>query len=105
MGKGNNFGSYLNPKEDLFLDKHMPYFVYILRTSSNTLYVGQTNNLKRRLEEHKKNKAKSAKYLRYFPSFKLVYRGVYPDRTTAMKREYQLKKWSKSKKEALVRGG
>lgn len=82
----------------------MPYFVYILRTSRDTLYVGQTNNLKRRLEEHKKDKAKSAKYLRYFPSFKLVYREVYPDRTTAMKREYQLKKWSKSKKEALVIG-
>lgn len=82
----------------------MSYFVYILRTSRDTLYVGQTNNIKRRLEEHKKDKAKSAKYLRYFPSFKLVHKEVYPDRTTAVKREYQLKKWPKSKKEALVIG-
>lgn len=81
----------------------MPYFVYILRTSKNTLYIGQTNNLKKRLEEHKEHRAKSAKYLRYFPSFKLVYREVYPDRTTAMKREYQLKKWTKLKKEDLIK--
>ena len=29
------------------------YFVYILRTSANTLYIGQTNNLERRLREHR----------------------------------------------------
>ena len=85
-------------------EQYMPYFVYILRTSSNTLYIGQTNNLKKRLEEHKKDKAKSAKYLRYFPSFSLAYQEVYPDRVIAMKREYQLKKWPRSKKEALIRG-
>jgi len=83
----------------------MPYFVYILRTSKNTLYIGQTNNLKRRLEEHKKDKLRSAKYLRYFPLFSLVYKEVYSDRTMAMKREYQLKNWPRSKKEALIRGG
>lgn len=79
------------------------YYVYILRTSSNTLYVGQTNNLERRLEEHKNNKAKSAKYIRYFPFFDLVYTESYSTRKEAMRREVQLKKWSRAKKEALVR--
>ena len=79
------------------------YFLYILLTSSNTLYIGQTNNLERRLEEHKNNKTKSAKYIRYFPSFNLVYSERYPTRKDAMKREWQLKQWSKSKKEALVK--
>lgn len=79
------------------------HFVYILRTSSNTLYIGQTNNLKRRLEEHKNNKTKSAKYISYFSSFNLVYKEVYPTRLDAMRRELQLKKWSKAKKEALVK--
>lgn len=82
----------------------MSYFVYILRTSSNTLYIGQTNNLERRLEEHKDRKSKSAKYIRHFPFFNLVYSEKYSTRKEAMQREFQLKKWSKAKKEALVAG-
>ena len=78
------------------------YFVYILRTSSNTLYIGQTNNLKRRLEEHKDHKSKSAKYIRYFPFFSLVYSEKYQSRKEAIQRELRLKKWSKAKKEALI---
>lgn len=81
----------------------MPFFVYILRTSSNTLYIGQTKNLERRIEEHKSNKSKSAKYIRYFDSFKLVYSEKYETRKEVMQRELQLKKWSRTKKEALVR--
>ncbi|MCL5970624.1 MAG: GIY-YIG nuclease family protein [Patescibacteria group bacterium] len=80
------------------------YFVYILRTSSNTLYIGQTNNLEKRLKEHQSKTTKSAKYLKYFPSFSLVYSEKYPTRIEAMKREYQLKHWTKAKKEALIAG-
>lgn len=82
----------------------MSFFVYILRTSSDTLYIGQTNNLEKRSKEHQNKTSKSAKYIKYFDSFKLVYSEQYPTRTEAMRREYQLKKWSKSKKEALVTG-
>lgn len=81
----------------------MPYFVYVLRTSSNTLYIGQTNNLKKRLQEHKAKTSKSAKYLRLFSSFDLVYKEEYPTRIEAMRREIQLKGWPKAKKESLVR--
>jgi len=80
------------------------FYVYILRTSFNTLYIGQTNNLERRLEEHKNNKTKSAKYMRYFSSFTLVYSEKYSTRKEAMKRELQLKRWSRLKKEALIQG-
>ena len=80
----------------------MTYFVYILRTSSNTLYIGQTNNLEKRLKEHMEKSSKSAKYIRYFSSFELVYREKYPTRSKAMQREAQLKKLSKVKKEALI---
>lgn len=80
------------------------YYVYILRTSSNTLYIGQTNNLTKRTEEHKNRKSKSAKYIRYFNSFELVYSEEYKTRKEAMRREYQLKKLSKEKKESLIRG-
>jgi putative endonuclease len=82
----------------------MRFFVYILRTSSNTLYIGQTNNLDKRLKEHKSGKSKSAKYLRYFKSFELVYSETLKTRHESMKREIQLKKWTRIKKEALIRG-
>jgi putative endonuclease len=82
----------------------MSYFVYILRTSSNTLYIGQTNNLEKRLKEHKNKSSKSAKYIRYFYGFNLVYSESYSTRKEAMQREKQLKGWTRAKKEALVRG-
>lgn len=76
----------------------MPYFANILRTSSNTLYVGQTNNLNKRLKEHKAKSPKSARYIRYFSSFKLAYKELYPTRSEAMRREAQLKTWSGEKR-------
>jgi len=82
----------------------MSYFVYILRTSGNTLYIGQTNNLEKRLEEHKNKSGKSAKYLRMFSSFQLVYKEEYSTREEAMQREWQLKQWSHKKKEVLIEG-
>lgn len=80
------------------------YYVYILRTSSNTLYIGQTNNLEKRLKEHQTKSSRSAKYIRYFDKFELVYQEAYKTRLESMKRELQLKKWTKAKKEALVKG-
>lgn len=82
----------------------MIYTLYILRTSSNTLYIGQTNNLEKRINEHKNKTSKSAKYIRYFKSFELVYKEEFQTRSEAMKREYQLKKWSRVKKENLIKG-
>lgn len=82
----------------------MPYFVYILRTSSNTLYIGQTNNLEKRLKEHQNKSSRSAKYIRYFSGFELVYSEEYPTRKEAMQKEAELKKWPRAKKEALIKG-
>jgi putative endonuclease len=80
----------------------MSFFVYILRTSADTLYIGQTNNLGKRLEEHQNKNSKSAKYLKYFNTLKLVYREKYSTRSEAMKREYQLKQMTKAQKETLI---
>ena len=80
----------------------MNYFVYILRTSSNTLYIGQTNNLEKRLREHQNKNSKSARYMKYFTSFELVYSETYNSRKEAMRRESQLKNFTKAEKEALI---
>jgi len=80
----------------------MNYFVYILRTSSNTLYIGQTNNLEKRMKEHKSKSSKSAKYIRNFSSFELVYTETFPSRKEAMQREWKMKQLPKAKKEELI---
>lgn len=82
--------------------KSLVFTVYILRTSKNTLYIGQTNNLEKRVLEHKEKSIKGAKYMRSFESFELVYSEEFPTRSEALKREAELKKLPKSQKESLI---
>jgi len=77
------------------------YFVYILASESGTLYVGMTNDLSRRIYEHK---------IHLIPGFtdkynctKLVYFEDYPSPVTAIEREKQLKNWRREKKEKVIR--
>ena len=79
------------------------FWVYILRTSAGTLYIGQTNNLEKRLKKHRGRSARSSKYIRSFPSFELVYKEEFATRKRAMQREYELKQWPKSKKEDMIK--
>ncbi|MBP9813600.1 GIY-YIG nuclease family protein [Candidatus Woesebacteria bacterium] len=79
-----------------------PFIVYILRTSSNTLYIGQTNDLEKRISIHRSKSGKSAKYLRYFESFELVYTEKAQNRSEALIREAKLKKFTRVQKEALI---
>lgn len=80
----------------------MRYWVYVLRTSGGTFYVGYTNDLDKRMVEHRDGK-KGAKYLRMFPSFELIYTETYETKSGAMKREAEIKKLSHAKKEALMK--
>lgn len=79
------------------------FYVYILRTSKETLYVGQTINLEKRLKEHKSHSVRASKYVRSFTSFELVYKEEFSTRSEAMKREYEIKHWSKAEKEDLIK--
>ena len=79
------------------------YYFYIIRCSDNSLYCGQTNNLQRRIQEHNFDKNKSAKYLRAKKPVKLVYFEEYITLKEAMRREIQIKRWTKVEKEALIK--
>jgi len=78
------------------------YFVYVVKTSGDTLYTGITTNLERRLKEHNSHTSKSAKYTRTFDSCKLVYSESFPDRSSATKREIEIKKMTKTQKNKLL---
>ena len=76
------------------------YFVYILTNMSRTLYIGFTNNLFRRVYEHK-NKMIPGFSSRYNID-KLVYFEETNDVNEAIKREKQLKGWLRKKKIFLI---
>lgn len=67
------------------------YFVYILICADETLYTGIATELERRVEEHN-GSDKGAKYTRVRRPVRLVYSEEYPDRSSASKREYEIKK-------------
>jgi putative endonuclease len=78
------------------------YFLYILCTASNDLYIGVTQDLFDRVHRHAHHKG--SKWTQDHPNAELVYREEHPDLSSARKRENQLKKWSRAKKEALIAG-
>lgn len=78
------------------------YTVYILRTSGNTLYTGISNNIEKRLNEHRLKGKKSAKYMRSFDNFELVHIEKVETRSEALKREAQIKNLTRKKKESLI---
>ncbi len=80
----------------------MPWHTYILICRDKSYYVGITNDLERRLALH--NFGKGSKYLLSKLPVALVYSEEYPDKSTARTREIQLKKWSRIKKETLIKG-
>ncbi len=76
------------------------YYVYILSNYSKMLYIGVTNDLERRVYEHKK-KLKEG-YTKKYNLYMLVYYEDTDDIGRAIEREKQLKGWRRSKKVALI---
>lgn len=76
-------------------------FIYILTNKNKTtLYIGVTNNLQKRLLEHKEGIG--SKFTKRYSVHYLVYYEKFEDINIAIAREKQLKKWSRSKKEKLI---
>jgi len=70
--------------------KIIVYYVYILQSRKNgTLYIGQTNNIDRRIEDH--NTGRGGKYTRQNGPWLLVHSEKQPDRISAVRREKYLK--------------
>lgn len=80
----------------------MSYFVYILECSDKTLYTGITKDINKRLEEHNSNE-KGAKYTKARRPVKLLYEESSLNRSTASKREYEIKKFTKLQKLQLIK--
>ena len=81
------------------------YFVYVLETvaknNKKRFYTGYTNNLNRRLQEHKKGTG--AKFCRGKKSIRLKYFETFSERSAAMQRELEIKTFTRKQKIELIK--
>ena len=79
------------------------YCIYIVTNPDKTvLYIGVTNDLKRRLYEHYENRGEQTTFAGKYYCYQLVYYEHFTSIHEAIKREKQLKSWSRKKKNALI---
>ena len=78
------------------------YFVYILKCSDNSYYTGFTNNLERRLGEHRSGQNKECYTFNKNP-LELMWFETFNDVLDAIATEKRIKGWSRIKKEALIK--
>ena len=76
------------------------YYVYILAGDSRTLYTGVTNDLARRLYEHRSGFGSA--FTRRYSVHRLVHVETATDPRAAIAREKQIKRWTRRKKVALI---
>ncbi|MEK7147964.1 MAG: GIY-YIG nuclease family protein [Patescibacteria group bacterium] len=76
------------------------YWVYIIRNKGNKLYVGVTKNPNSRIYYH--NRKRGAQFTQNNPSFNIVFLEEYTELKEARRREIQIKKWRRDKKEMLI---
>jgi putative endonuclease len=80
----------------------MAAWLYILRLQSGLLYVGSTTDLVNRYQEHQLGKA--CRTTAIDPPSSLLYSEKFETNIEARRREAQVKRWSRAKKEALISG-
>ena len=80
----------------------MKGYMYILECCDGSYYVGSTNNLEKRLEEHQSGQG--SKWTKGHLPVKLVYQEEFDRIDKAFEREKQVQGWSRAKKEALING-
>lgn len=78
------------------------WYVYIMQANTGRYYVGITIDVKKRLERH--NSGQGSQFARQQGPFRLKYQCIYTNKSSARKREVQLKGWSRLKKEKLISG-
>ncbi len=78
------------------------WYIYILKCSDYSLYTGVTLDLQKRFKTH--NNGNGGRYTRCRLPVSLIYSEPYLTKSEALKRELQIKGWSKGKKKALITG-
>ncbi|MBN2570465.1 MAG: GIY-YIG nuclease family protein [Deltaproteobacteria bacterium] len=80
----------------------MQFYLYILRLQSGGLYIGCTKNIRKRYQDH--FNGRGCRTTKSDPPVEPIYHERFDSFSAARKREAQIKRWSRAKKEALVAG-
>jgi putative endonuclease len=76
------------------------YHVYLLQCEDGSIYTGITNDLKRRLEQHKKGKGGA--YTASHKAKEMIHTEIFGTKGEALKREAEIKRWPRKEKIALA---
>ncbi|MGM0444676.1 MAG: GIY-YIG nuclease family protein [Fibrobacterota bacterium] len=80
------------------------WFLYIIETDDNRLYTGVTTDVSRRLSQHRGERAGGARFFRGRRAVAVRFRCALPDRSSAQRLEYAVKRLKKHQKEELITG-
>ena len=80
------------------------HYIYLVRCSDDSLYCGWTTDLKRRIDAHNGHIPGGAKYTRGRRPVTLVYAESFHQKQEAQRREYAIKRMTKTKKLRLIKG-
>ncbi|MBJ6137170.1 GIY-YIG nuclease family protein [Marinobacter litoralis] len=80
------------------------WHLYLVRTAAGSLYTGITTDVPRRFSEHQAGAPKGARSLWGKGPLTLEFHAVAGDRSRASRLEWQVKRWPRARKEALLRG-
>ena len=78
-----------------------PWFVYIISNNAHTLYTGMTDDLPRRVRQHK-DRSYATSFTARYTFDRCVYFEAAATKSDAAKREKQIKAWSRAKRVALI---
>jgi len=76
------------------------YYIYVLHCKDGSYYTGSTNNVEKRFKDHLLGKG--ARYTKSHKPIEIIYQEEFSTKSEALKREVEIKNWSREKKEKLV---
>ena len=93
-------GHIVKKGREYIMDKH---FVYIVKCNDGSLYTGYAKDVEARVAKH--NDGKGAKYTKIRRPVELVYQEMYETKSDALKREYEIKTFSRQRKLKMIKEG
>ena len=85
------------------MQSYLMYYIYLIKCKDKTLYTGITTDIQRRFKEH--SLGKGGAYTRSKKVERVLYTEPYENRSSALKRESEIKGWTRQKKLNLIETG
>jgi len=94
--------SFEKPKENTLTEDKTNWYLYMVRCGDDSIYTGISINVEARIDKH--NSGRGAKYTSTRLPVRLIFVEDQIDQSSAMKREIEVKRWGRKRKENLAKG-